>query len=353
MNKIILSIVMMLAFVFGTPTASAQEMVSVFNTNNVTIGVNGGVQTNLHDWNTPQGAVAGLTVSHQFNPVFGTTFDFGTGFNNRMNWYAGATHMHNGTAVDQFTAFLDLRANLMNWIGGFTGSHRVFEVEPLVGMGYGHAFGDFVNNVALAKGAIAMNFNLNRHWALNVTPAVVFNLTDRSFMSSKHAVFQVTAGVSYAIAPYWGGQTERLVYTQSEMDAINALVNELRAAQPQVVVEKEVVEVVRVDTVYVNRPSEATVAFSVNSAKLPAYVPALDELAKSIDAETMVCVTGYASEEGNAAYNKILSIKRSEAVKAYLVKQGVDPDHIEVVGEGATTKFGSNRSYNRVVVVKL
>lgn len=350
MKKFIFSIIMTLMFAFG---ANAQDMIPVFNSNNFSIGVNGGVQTNLRDWNWPQGAVAGLTFNHQLTPIVGTTLEVGTGINNRRNWYSGASHIHNGVAFDQLTAFFDGRVNLMNAIAGYTGKSRVCEVEPMLGVGYGHAFtagpGDL--NTILGKAAVNVNFALNKHLTINVTPAVIWNLRKPHVLNTDYAVAQLTAGVTYNLFPYNGGKVERPVYTQTQWDMLNTEINALREAKQQVIVEKEVVEVVRVDTVYVNVPTEEIVAFGFNSTKLPAYVPALDAVASNVDANTVVYVTGYASEEGNATYNEKLSLRRSEAVKTYLVNKGVAADKIVTAGAGATTKFG-DRPYNRIVVVK-
>lgn len=351
MKHFIFSIVMMVAFAFGM---SAQDMVPVFNQNNFSIGVNGGVQTNLRDWNAPQGAVAGFTFNHQLTPIIGVTAEVGTGINNRRNWYSGARHIANGTAFDQLTVFFDGRVNLMNAIAGFNGSPRVCEVEPMLGIGYGHAFtagpGDL--NTILGKAAVNVNFNVNDRWTINVTPAVIWNLRKTHVLNTDYAVAQLTAGVTYHFVNYYGGQTERRVYTQTEWDALNAEVNALRAKSQEVVIKEVVKEVVRVDTVYVNNPTESVVAFKVNSATLPAYVPVLDAVAADVDAETVVYVTGYASVEGSEAYNKQLSERRANAVRNYLVNKGVNADKIVVAGEGATDKFGE-RQYNRVVVVKL
>lgn len=350
MKKIIFSILMTLMLTFNV---SAQDMVPVFNMNNFSIGVNGGVQTNLRDWNWPQGAVAGLTFNHQLTPIIGLTGEVGTGINNRRNWYSGASHFHNGTAFDQLTVFFDGRVNLMNAIAGFTGKPRVCEVEPMLGIGYGHAFvagpGDL--NTILAKAGVNINFNINKHFAINLTPAVIWNLRKPHVLNTDFAVAQLTAGVTYHIAPYNGGMTERKVYTQTEWDMLNDEINALREANQTVVVEKEVVEVVRVDTVYVTVPTEEVVAFNVNSATLPVYVPALDAVAASVDENTMIYVTGYASEDGPAAYNEKLSLRRAMAVKTYLESKGVSSDNIVTEGKGETDQFGT-RPYNRVVVVK-
>jgi OOP family OmpA-OmpF porin len=47
-----------------------------------------------------------------------------------------------------------------------------------------------------------------------------------------------------------------------------------------------------------------------------------------------VITTGYTDSFGPDPYNRKLSLRRAEAVKAYLVSQGVAADKIEVEGDG-------------------
>ena len=68
----------------------------------------------------------------------------------------------------------------------------------------------------------------------------------------------------------------------------------------------------------------------------PAGKQALDELAakiKEVNLETVIS-TGYTDSFGSVAYNKKLSLRRAEAVKAYLVDQGVPADKVYLEGKG-------------------
>lgn len=47
-----------------------------------------------------------------------------------------------------------------------------------------------------------------------------------------------------------------------------------------------------------------------------------------------VLVTGHADRIGSPVYNQKLSQRRADAVKAYLVEQGIDADRIQAVGKG-------------------
>ena len=77
--------------------------------------------------------------------------------------------------------------------------------------------------------------------------------------------------------------------------------------------------------------------FGFNSAKLGAEQPRLDEVASvmSSDMEIQrVTIVGYTDKIGSAAYNQKLSVKRAEAVKAYLEAKGVASSRLEAVGKG-------------------
>lgn len=88
---------------------------------------------------------------------------------------------------------------------------------------------------------------------------------------------------------------------------------------------------------------DANVAFAQGSSVLTAAgKSALD----AIDASNISTVTGYASEEGDAAYNQALSLARAQAVAAYLGLSGAS-----VTGAGETTSFGADLASNRVVVL--
>jgi OOP family OmpA-OmpF porin len=55
----------------------------------------------------------------------------------------------------------------------------------------------------------------------------------------------------------------------------------------------------------------------------------------------MILVSGHADRLGSAQYNQKLSEKRADAVKAYLIKKGVDGSKIETMGMGKTLQIKS------------
>lgn len=78
---------------------------------------------------------------------------------------------------------------------------------------------------------------------------------------------------------------------------------------------------------------------------------------KGINLETLI-TTGHTDSVGSDAYNQRLSVRRANAVKAYLVSQGVAADRIVVEGKGeskpvATNKTAAGRAKNRRVEVEV
>ena len=56
----------------------------------------------------------------------------------------------------------------------------------------------------------------------------------------------------------------------------------------------------------------------------------------------LVISTGHTDVTGSDVYNNGLSLRRAEAVKAYLVARGIDGNRIETVGMGKRELTGDN-----------
>jgi len=316
---------------------------------NWSIGVRGGVQTNLKEWNKPQGAIAGLELNKQLTPLFGLTIEGVTGFNNVRNWNELASHFCNGVAVDQLNVLVDGRFNLTNAVFMYNGKPRFFEIEALGGVGYGHTYVANANgyNNVLAKAGLNLNFNIgkNRAWTINVQPAVIWNVKDAGKLDARNAVAQLTAGIVYHfktssgkryIQKYdvegiirdngaYAAQVADLEEHSKEKDAEIAALRKALAEQPiataALATAVPVVEVIEKNVV---------VFFAQNSSVLT------DDAKTTLDAVTAknVKIVATASPEGAAEYNKRLSEKRAAVVSDYLTKKGVNV--VSAEGLGAT-----------------
>ena len=81
----------------------------------------------------------------------------------------------------------------------------------------------------------------------------------------------------------------------------------------------------------------STELFAFDSAKLNATQPELDEIASALNAHAKidnVVITGYADRLGSDKYNRKLSERRANSVKAYLIGNGVAAPRLSAVGKG-------------------
>jgi OmpA-OmpF porin, OOP family len=87
--------------------------------------------------------------------------------------------------------------------------------------------------------------------------------------------------------------------------------------------------------------------FAANSAVLKAAGKAkLDDLVgkvKAINLEVIVAV-GHTDSKGNDASNQKLSVRRAEAVKAYLVSKGIEKNRVYTEGKGSKQPVADNKT---------
>ncbi len=92
----------------------------------------------------------------------------------------------------------------------------------------------------------------------------------------------------------------------------------------------------------------------------PAGKAKLDDLVskvKGINLEVIIAV-GHTDSVGSDAYNQKLSVRRAEAVKAYLVSKGIEKNRIYTEGKGekqpvASNKTSEGRAKNRRVEIEV
>jgi OOP family OmpA-OmpF porin len=78
---------------------------------------------------------------------------------------------------------------------------------------------------------------------------------------------------------------------------------------------------------------------------------------KDINLEVIIAV-GHTDSIGSDAYNQKLSVRRSEAVKAYLVSKGIEKNRVYTEGKGekqpvADNKTAEGRAKNRRVEIEV
>lgn len=307
-------------------------------TDNVSVTVQGGVLTsfdNFYKGHTAMAPIGVIGVDKFVNPWFGV------GVEGRTLIGTGHGMYNSKTAFDWVNVSGYVKFNVLNMFK-FDGTRRTFEPVIYTGLGWGHSTAsEHVNQTTYRVGAeLTLNLGKEKAWGIVLNPSVVWGgLTDCKL--NKHSGnFEVTAGVVYHFKTSNGTRTftKAKLYSQSEIDALNAKINELENAKLSapvtntVATTNEVVKEVPVEKTYIvtfaQGKSELTESAKTNLNKITGTV----------------AVVASASPEGTTEFNQKLSEARAEAVKAYLENRGVKVT--EATGLGVT----GNES-NRIAVV--
>lgn len=118
-------LVLLFAAAFMAVSVSAQTVTESKTFDNFYIGINGGVATKTteNSWLSGLNPNVGLRIGRYFTPVFGLAVESNAYFSNKP-------YESFGTAVRFVNTSLLGTVNMSNWIGGYQGEPRSFEVIP-------------------------------------------------------------------------------------------------------------------------------------------------------------------------------------------------------------------------------
>ena len=319
MKKFILIFVAM--FTFAT-SMFAQEQANYTGsskfTDNVSVTVQGGVLTsfdNFYSGHTAMAPIALVGVDKYVNPWFGI------GVEARTLIGTGNGSYNTKTVFDWVNLSGYAKFNVLNMFS-YNGERRTFEPVVYTGLGWGHSTACLHTNQATYRAGVELNLNLGKEkaWGIVLNPSVVWGgMTD--YKLNKHnGSFELTAGVVYHFKTSNGTRTfaKPRLYSQSEIDALNARIKELDSRPVAV---KEVIKNVPAtnSTAGVNVVEKTyIVTFAKSKADLTNAAKAnLDKITGT------VVIEASASPEGTTKFNQKLSEDRANAVKSYLESRGV------------------------------
>jgi len=382
---------------------SAQKMAleqSKF-TDNWSIGLKGGIATPLKHaafWGDARG-LFGIELRKQISPVFGVgvegEFTVNTSsWNNNFNPHAT---LKSSTAIDNSYVGAFGTVNFMNLFAGYNGSPRLFELELVAGVGWGHSYwhskapittidgnaGDGDYNSVATKVGLNLNFNLGEQkaWTVALKPAFVYNMNpatpaeySETYYNANACAFELAAGVTYHFKNSNGTHSFSLIraYDPAEIEALNSQINNLRS---QLEAANKTVTATKADnkqlndelTACKNRKPEVIKEVKTNnelssvrfvnfdlgksnvSASQQPNVSAVASFLKN-HPNSKVVIEGYASKDGPEDVNIRLANARAEAVKNMLVNRyKIAANRITAKGKGIGEMFEEN-SWNRVAI---
>ena len=116
-------------------------------------------------------------------------------------------------------------------------------------------------------------------------------------------------------------------------------------AEPEELIIQKLVELQEPARVEEPLMVRARIHFDFNKANIKKeYIPLLKEVAKVLKENPNINlrIEGYTDDIGTKAYNQKLALKRAMAVKDFLVKEGIKPERIQIVGFGKERYIAEN-----------
>ena len=316
----------------------------------------------------------GVGLNKQVTPIFGWGIEAMASINTTPS----------KTAFDNTNLSLLGTLNLNNLFCGYKGTPRLFEVEPVIGIGWLHYAVNGTGDLNSLSGKLGLDFNFNlgekKAWTLGFKPALVYDMnangTDNVRFNANRAAWEFTAGLKYHFKSSNGKHYFTFVkpYNQSEIDALNGQINSLRqeandnaaalenANLKVATLETELNDcknqapkvVTETKTITNNKKTlESVVTFRQGGTAVESsQVPNVERIATYLKnhKNTTVSIKGYASPEGNADVNARIANQRAESVKNMLInKYKIAADRISAEGQGVGNMF-EEADWNRVSI---
>jgi outer membrane protein OmpA-like peptidoglycan-associated protein len=358
MKKLVL---LFAAAVFAV-SASAQTVEESKTFDNFYIGINGGLATKTtgHAWLKNLNPNAGVRIGRYFTPVLGLAVESNA-------YFSVKPYAPTGTFVRYLNTSLLGTVNLSNWLGGYKGEPRPFEVTAVAGLGWGHLFG---NSAAYQAGTnkgknnltqklaldFAYNFGGNKAWQVYIEPSINYGLNDAQqaqypvnnvgdiAWNINKSYVQLNAGLVYKFGTSNGTHNFKIAQLrdQAEIDALNSKIDDLRnelAKKPKEVIKEVVKEApapqeVKVENLVFVTFAQGETVLTKEAEKAP----------DAVKAGKHVQIVGTASPEGSKEINDKISQGRADVVAKYLQGKGVVVDEATGKGVQGTTS-------NRLAVV--
>lgn len=332
-------------------SASAQTVTESKTFDNFYIGINAGVATATKGEARLKHAMpnVGVRLGRYFTPVFGLAAETNLYFKH----FDGCT---NNTVVNSMNTSLLGTVNLTNWFAGYKGEPRTFELSTLYGFGWGHGFGTpsalTKMDVLTSKLAFDFGFNLGKSkaWQLYIEPAMVWALNGDGYQGVAYNVnnsgLQLNAGLIYRFKNSNGTHhfTLAQLRDQSEIDALNAQINDLRDELSKKPKEVEVVKEVVKEAPAPQEVKVENLVFVTFAQGKSALTADAKKALDAVKEGKHVQIVGTASPEGSKELNDRLSQARADSVAEYLKARGVNVDEATGKGVQGTTS-------NRLAVV--
>ena len=371
---------------------------------NISVTVKGGIVSPFQHYSFWKSAkpVAGIEIRKQFTPILGVGVEGEWSFNTSRWTKSYGDHPsvwgpYSHTIVDHQLVGGFGAVSLTNLLLGYTGVPRTLDIEAVAGAGWWHAYKtgmiegpDGVSyesadkNSWYTKAGLNLNWNVGESKALTVSlkPAVVWYMgrgatQQTSAFNANTAAVEIEAGLTYHFKNHNGAHYMTLCpmrYTQSDLDAINAQVNDLRSQlsraeadadaeraraarlqreldecnkrEPKVVTQTNVI-----DNSIENL--ETNVYFEIGKSVVStAQMPNVERVAIFLKnhPEATCTIKGYASKDGPEDLNIRLANNRAKAVYDLLTgKYKIKASRIQSEGNGISEMF-SEPEWNRVSI---